>query len=133
MVVPNIDILSPIDEFIARVQFGKMHRFTFQTTSVFNGYAVEKLLRQYGVRVWGRKIVDDSMRSFLVRQRQAVWAEYVMCRAGVPLVDELLDPRNAQYPDRHPESSMPTPWTKKGIPAISFIDHLGEFLAQLVR
>jgi hypothetical protein len=133
MALPNIDILSPIDELIARAQFGKMHRFTFYMTSGFNGFQVEKLLRQYGVRIWGRKIVEDSQRSFIVRKRQAVWAEYVMCRAGVPLVGELLDPRNAQYPDRHPESSLPTPWTEKGIPAISFIDHLGEMLAKLVQ
>jgi hypothetical protein len=110
-----------------------MHRFTFYATSGFNGYKVEKLLRRYGVRVWGRKIVEGSMRSFIVRERQAVWAEYVMCRAGVPLAGELLDPRNGEYPDRHPDSSMPEPWTAKGIPAISLIDHLGEFLAGLVR
>jgi hypothetical protein len=133
MAIPNIDILSPIDEFVARAKFGKMHRFTFCATSGFNGYKVEKLLRRYGVRVWGRKVLEDNMRSFIVRERQAVWAEYVMCRAGVPLAGELLDPRNAEYPDRHPDSSMPDPWTRRGIPAISFIDHLGEFLARLVQ
>lgn len=133
MNLPYIDILSPIDELLARTQYGRMHRFTFCPTSEFNAYRVEKLLRRYGVRVWGRKIVDGSMRSFVVKERQAVWAEYVMCRAGVPLVDELLDPRNAQYPERHPEASMPTPWTERGIPAISFIDHLGDLLAKFVR
>jgi hypothetical protein len=133
MTVPNLDILGPIDELVARARFGRMYRFTFCVTSTFNGYKVQKLLRQYGVRIWGRKIVDGSMRSFVVRERQAVWAEYVMCRAGVPLVGELLDPRNAQYPERHPESTMPVPWTEKGIPAMSFIDHLSEWLASLVQ
>ncbi len=106
MNLPYIDILSPIDELLARAQYGRMHRFTFCPTSEFNAFRVEKLLRRYGVRVWGRKIVDGSMRSFVVKERQAVWAEYVMCRAGIPLVDELIDPRNAQYPERHPEASM---------------------------
>lgn len=133
MDIPNVDILSPIDELVARAKYGRMHRFTFSATSGFNGYKVEKLLRRYGVRIWGRKVIDGSMRSFLVRERQAVWAEYVMCRAGVALAGELLDPRNAEYPDRHPDSSMPEPWTEKGIPAISFIDHLGELLARIVQ
>lgn len=133
MNLPLIDVLSPIDELVARAQYGNMHRFTFVATAAFTGHKVERLLRHYGVRVWGRKIVDGSLRSFVVKQRQAVWAEYVMCRAGVPLVGELLDPRNAQYPDKHPPASMPPPWTSKGIGAISLIDHLGELLARFVE
>lgn len=132
MNLPNVDILSPVDAGLARLRHGKMHRFSFFATSGFNGYKVEKLLRQYGIRVWGRQL-NGEMRSFLVKRNQAVWAEYILCRAGVPLAGELLDPRNADYPDQHPTSSMPVPWTERGIPAISLIDHLGEWLAQLVR
>ncbi len=132
MNLPNIDILSPVDALWGRLQFGPMHRFSFYATSAFNGYRVEKLLRQYGIRVWGRRI-DGERRSFLVKQRQAVWAEYLLCRAGVPLACDLLDPRNAGYPDQHPVDSMPIPWTERGIGAISFIDQLGEWMANLIR
>jgi hypothetical protein len=126
----NLDIISPIDTFFGIARHGKMHRFTFDVNAGFTGYKVEKLLRRYGVRVWGRQ-VSGSERSFLVKRSQAVWAEYILCRAGVPLLSPLLDPRNALYPDQHPDASMPVPWTEKGVPAISFVDHLGEWLAKL--
>lgn len=132
MAMPYIDVLSPIDELMARMKYGKMHRFSYYVTSAYNGYRVEKLLRRYGIRVWGRR-VNGETRSFIVRRKQAVWAEYLLCRAGVPLACELLDPRNAEYPEQHPVNSMPIPWTEKGIPAITFIDHLGEWLASLIR
>jgi hypothetical protein len=128
---PYIDILSPLDAAFGRLQYGQMHRFSFYATSTYNGYRVEKLLRRYGIRIWGRS-VDGELRSFLVKRRQAVWAEYILCRAGVPLVSELLDPRNGQYPDQHPVDSMPIPWTEKGVPPATFIDHLGEWLAKIV-
>ncbi|MFO7634329.1 MAG: hypothetical protein R6W76_17400, partial [Caldilinea sp.] len=90
----NLDIISPIDSLFGAARHGKMHRFAFESSSDFTGYKVEKLLRRYGVRVWGRK-VSGTQRSFLVKRSQAVWAEYVLCRAGVPLLKPLLDPRNA--------------------------------------
>ncbi len=132
MSLPYIDIISPIEEIFARLQHGRMHRFYYYRTSAYNGYRVEKLLRRYGIRVWGRQINGDR-QSFVVKQKQAVWAEYVLCRAGVPLACELLDQRNAEYPDQHPVDSMPIPWTERGIPAISFIDHFGEWLAKVIR
>ena len=131
MAFPYIDILSPIDEFMARLQYGKMHRFHYYTKSAYNGYRVEKLLRRYGIRVWGRRI-DGDTQSFVVKRKQAVWAEYLLCRAGVPLACDLLDPRNAEYPEQHPVDSMPVPWTEKGIAAVTLIDHFGEWLAKVV-
>lgn len=126
----EFDILSPIDTLFGIARYGKMHRFTFDVDSGFTGYKVEKLLRRYGVRVWGRRVAGNR-RSFLVKQSQAVWAEYILCRAGVPLFGPLLDPRNALYPGQHPDATMPTPWTEQGVPAISLVDHLGEWLAKL--
>lgn len=125
----NLDIISPLDTLFGVARHGKMHRFTFDVSSGFTGYNVEKLLRRYGVRVWGRK-VSGTQRSFLVKRSQAVWAEYVLCRAGVPLLSPLIDPRNREYPERHPEDSMPDPWTENGIGPISFVDYLGEWLAK---
>jgi hypothetical protein len=90
------------------------------------------LLRQYGVRVWGREVIDDEELALLVKQRQAVWAEYLLCRAGVPLTSPLLDPRNEQYRLRHVPGTMPTPWTEHGISARSFVDHVVDLLNRVV-
>jgi hypothetical protein len=67
----------------------------------------------------------------LVKKSQAQWAEYVLCRAGIPIAGPLIDERNASYPARHPEDDMPTPWTENGVSASSFIDHLGDWLSKI--
>jgi hypothetical protein len=86
------------------------------------------LLRQYGIRIWGREISDEEELAFLVKTKQAVWAEYILCRAGVPLTSKLLDPRNEQYRLRHPPGAMPKPWTERGIGPYSFVDHVVDWL-----
>lgn len=112
-------------------RYGKMYKIRYFITSAFNGYDVEKILRRYGIRVWGRER-DDVTRSLLVKQSQAEWAEYVLCRAGVPLAGELLNPKNADYADMHADSPMPAPWSQNGIGAISVVDHLVDWMAKIV-
>ncbi len=90
------------------------------------------LLRQYGIRVWGREVGNADEIAFLVKQKQAVWAEYVLCRAGVPLTGTLLDPRNEQYRYHHAPNSMPTPWSAKGIGPHSLVDHVVDWLYRLL-
>ena len=130
MSLPEFNIISVIDEILGRSGHGAMHRFTFDSASGFTGMKVERMLRTYGIRVWGRQ-VQGSKRSFLVKRSQAVWAEYLLCRMGVPLESKILDQRNLQYPQYH-EKPMPTPWSSQGIGPISFVDKLGEFMARLV-
>jgi hypothetical protein len=109
-----------------------MHRFTFSTGGDFSGTEVEMLLRQYGIRVWGRELNHAGELAFLVKQAQAEWAEYVLCRAGVALTCQLLNPRNAEYRLRHEYQSMPRPWTKRGIGPHSFVDYVVDWLDRLV-
>jgi len=118
------DPINQLDGWYAKLTNGPMHRFTFATGTGFTGLEAEKLLRQYGVRIWGREMHNQDERAFLVKKSQAVWAEYVLCRAGAPLTCKLLDPRNAEYRERHPDGSLPIPWTGKGIGAHSFVDRV---------
>lgn len=128
-----LDIIDPLDGWFGRLQHGPMHRFTFAADGSFRGVEVEHLLRQYGVRIWGREMLDEEERAFLVKRSQAVWAEYILCRAGVPLTCELLDARNASYHLRHPENSMPDPWDANGIGPHSLVDHVVDWLNRLTR
>lgn len=130
--IPKIDIIDPIDSLFGRMLHGSMHRFSYSRQGDFTGIDVEHLLRQYGIRVWGREVTDDEEIAFLVKRKQAVWAEYLLCRAGVPLTSPLLDPRNAQYRQRHASNSMPTPWTERGIGPHSLVDHLVDWLDRLL-
>ena len=125
-----IDLLNPIDGYTGRFLHGPMHRFSFSTHGDFTGAQVEKLLRQYGIRIWGRELDNDDELAFLVKRSQAVWAEYILCRAGVPLTCQLLDPRNEQYPIFH--DSMPTPWQEKGIGPHTLVDHIVDWLDRLL-
>jgi hypothetical protein len=126
------DLINPLDGLWGRVSQGSMHRFSFLTGSGFYGYRVELLLRQYGIRVWGREMTDREEMAVLVKRRQAVWAEYVLCRAGVPLTSALIDPRNARYVERYLPGTMPQPWQPNGLRAHSFVDHLVDALDALL-
>lgn len=125
------DVIDRLDGLVGRWTHGPMHRFTFRADGGFAGIEVEHLLRQYGIRVWGREMDDPDERALLVKQSQAVWAEYILCRAGVPLTCALLDPRNAVYQQRHAPNAMPIPWTERGIGPISIIDHVVDWIDRL--
>lgn len=126
------DLINWLDGVSGRLTHGQLYRFTFSTATGFTGVEIEMLLRQYGIRIWGREIIEQKELAFLVKERQAVWAEYILCRAGVPLTSKLLDPRNEQYRQQHAPGSMPTPWSERGIGPHSFVDHVVEWLNRLL-
>lgn len=128
----NLDLIDPIDAWFGRILNGPMHRFSFSRHGGFSGAEVEMLLRQYGVRVWGREFDAPDELALLVKKRQAIWAEYILCRACVPLTCQLLDPRNEQYRQRHAPGSMPTPWTERGIRPHTMIDYIVDWLYRLI-
>jgi hypothetical protein len=128
----DLDLINPIDGVWGRAAHGQMHCFTFRADGEYSGYEIEKMLRRYGIRIWGRKMEGDQERAFLVKQTQAVWAEYLLCRAGVPLTCALLDPRNEHYCRRHEPQSMPIPWTKHGIGPSSFVDYILDLIDKIL-
>lgn len=131
MNLPNLDIINPLDGLVGRTIHGPMHRFTFDGRGQYSGRDVEMLLRQYGIHIWGREVGDDGERAFLVKRTQAVWAEYLLCRAHVPLTCPLLDARNQEYVNRFEDGSLPTPWSEQGVKARSFVDRMVDLLDRL--
>src|SRR5262245_45501006 len=83
------------------------HHFTWPLGMGRSGAEIEYLLRCYGIRATCREMGHQMGLS--VRDSQAVWAEHILCKAGVPLTSPLLDPRNAIYA-QHSGATMPTPW-----------------------
>ncbi len=126
------DLINPLDGVLGRTLHGPMHRFTFRADSEYSGYEVEKMLRRYGIRIWGREMAENEDRAFLVKESQAIWAEYLLCRAGIPLTCKLLDPRNESYRQRHAPRSMPVPWTMRGIGPSGFVDHVVDLLDKIM-
>ncbi len=80
----------------------------FQRNAGWTGIQVERLLRGYGVRIFDRGFTRDTL-CFRVAQRQHDWADYLMRRAGVPVVSAPTSATNAQAWQRH-RGTMPTPW-----------------------
>lgn len=122
------DPVNVIEGMLAGSMHGPMHEFRFSRGGGFTGIQAERLMRQYGIRVFGRLTNNPEQVGFKVKQSQAIWAEYLLLRAGVPLVTPLLDPRNRDYQRRHTAGEMPTPWQEEGIRAHSIIDHLVDWL-----
>ncbi|MEM7533965.1 MAG: hypothetical protein AAF639_17410 [Chloroflexota bacterium] len=129
-------MINSLDGWFGRTQHGPMHRFTISREGDFNGYDIEQLMQKYGIRIWGREMDGDTELAFLVKETQAVWAEYLMCRSGIPLTSPLLEPRHTHLHQQHltdaENRTMPTPWDEKGIGPISFIDHLVDWIARYI-
>jgi hypothetical protein len=80
-----------LDTFWVRAAVGPLHAFTFRRGGGFAGRDVERILTESGIRVYERVRVGRDQLGFSVRRDQALWAEYLLCRARVPLTCDLLD------------------------------------------
>jgi hypothetical protein len=56
--------------------------------SPWGGADIEALLGSKGIRLWGLGFANGEM-FFRVSRRQAAWAQYLMLKAGVPLLHQL--------------------------------------------
>lgn len=78
-----------------RTLFGlNSHQFYVPLNGGWSGHNIHQLLAKHGIAMWGWSFANGEM-FFLVKKKQAAWAQYVMLRAGVPLQGPLL----AQAPD----------------------------------
>lgn len=80
------DLINPIEGLIAGL-FHDLERITWSRDYHVAGYDMERLLRQRGIRVYGRITNDPAILGFLVRKTQAKWATYIVNArlAGRPL------------------------------------------------
>ena len=78
------------------------------------GAGHEALLKRYGVVIYGRRVTSKHL-VFRVKTKQAQWAEYLLLRAGAPVVT-TFDHRNAAWAGRHPTGSMPPAWRDRRRP-----------------
>lgn len=109
------EVILPIDGLLARAKHGKLHKFSWPASAGFTGYQVEELLQRYGIPCWGREVAFDAGddMALLVKMRQASWAEYLLCRGGIPLSSQLLDERHRYLLYSH-GATLPPAW---GVPA----------------
>jgi hypothetical protein len=105
-----IDRLEGLVRGMAYQDFG--HKFTVRYADRGGRHTraeIEALLARYGIAVYGRTH-DANCMHFLVKKRQASWAEYILLHAGVEVTSPLIDPRNQAYVAQHPPGWLPRPW-----------------------
>jgi hypothetical protein len=78
--------------------------------SSWSGLEIERLLRRHGVKLWDRGVTSQEI-FFRVKRRQVKWAEYLLLRAGVPVVSVLVEPRNRDYAAGYAPGSEPPNWS----------------------
>lgn len=71
---------------------------------------IERILGERGVKTYWYGY-SGSKLTFRVKVRQAKWAEYVLLRAGVPLLNPAFDHRNATWAAQHKHGGkLPPAW-----------------------
>jgi hypothetical protein len=100
-------ITGVVSEFVACVTSHNAPTIRVSRHSHWRGIDVERLLRRYGVKVWDRGLAGDDLY-FCVKRRQVGWAEYILLRAGVPVMSVLTEPRNREWAERYPPGSEPS-------------------------
>lgn len=113
---------------VGRTAFGA-NSWTFRVPleSDWSGSEIERFLKHYGIIIWGRRITG-SHAIFSVKGRQAVWAEYLLLRRGIPLAGRLCDPNNLLYAQQHAPGDQPPAWADRKADRKSAADKLLDWL-----
>ena len=81
-----------------------------KTPTAQTGAGYESMLKRYGVVIFGRRVTSKHL-VFSVKTKQAQWAEYLLLRAGAPVVS-TFDHRNASWASKH-GGALPPAWRDK--------------------
>ena len=94
------DVLMWLDLLSGIKRHGRLHKITY----LGPGAPIERVLRTYGVPCYGRcETFNDDERLCYVPRRQAIFAEYLLQRAGISLTSRMLGRRTAP-------GAMPREW-----------------------
>lgn len=108
---PLLDLnLVTLDSLLAVLRNGLGCKLRWVVASTWTGGRVVKLLQAYGITTYapGSPLRDPDHRSIRVPKQQARWAEYVLLRAGCPLVERPRDPGNKNITERPNDPYAPS-------------------------
>ena len=84
------DWISPLIAEVQDITNGPAHTFLIPEDCGWSGRAIERLLRDQGIKTWGLMIADN-MILITVRVVQARWAQYMLDRERIPIAYGVLD------------------------------------------
>ncbi len=80
------DWITPLETLVRDWLHGPIHRFAVPYGAGWSGKQIGRLLKGYGVPSWGWLVRYDTI-FFRVRLKQARWAQYLLERKGIAIVD----------------------------------------------
>lgn len=102
----NPDIIKWIDDARAIRKYGLGHKIKWIVCSGWNGADVERILLRYGIPAYWRDYgIGTDERGLHVPKKQAVWADWLLRRAGCPVVSRQLS--NVS------DGAMPKAWSEE--------------------
>ena len=119
----HLDWFERMDALLRDLSGEDTWRFSVPRNCGWSGTDVERLLERHGVEVWDRGFTLDCL-TFRVKRRQANWAEYLLRRRGIPVLNQPFNPLNDEYARRHAPGSEPPTGRKQSKPHRSLLDDL---------
>jgi hypothetical protein len=104
----TFDWISPLMAEIQDIANGPSHTFLIPEDCGWSGRAIERVLKDKGIKTWGLMIVDN-MILVTVRQAQARWAQYLLDRERIPIAYGLLDERTSSDTHRSKDAGSAGP------------------------
>lgn len=106
------DVLKGIDDMLAVMHHGRGYKIEWTKCATWRGIDVDRHLNARGIRTYHRDYGEGkNTLGVHVPAAQAAWADYVLRRAGVPLVSPALS--NAQ-------GGAPVPAWGTGVQTVGF-------------
>ena len=86
-----------IQDFINDPTLFQSNSWTFfipideMTSSGWSMFSAENLMDKYGIKHWGSQVTNGQL-FFSVRKDQALWAEYILLKYGIPIPESSMPP-----------------------------------------
>ncbi|MBT9173489.1 MAG: hypothetical protein DDT21_01890 [Syntrophomonadaceae bacterium] len=113
----NLNLLDTLEGVIRGLFYGDMgYRFVIRRRTKDGAHSLEDcraMLKERGVDTFWFGFDSQNMY-FRVKNRQAKWAEYILLRAGVELLNPVFDNRNVVWASQPKHNDRPVPsWTQQ--------------------
>jgi hypothetical protein len=106
----NFNYLDGLEGFVRGLFYGDMgYRFVIQRRAKGGGHSLDDcraMLKERGVATFWYGF-DSQKMYFRVKNRQARFAEYILLRAGVELLNPAFDSRNAAWANQSKHEGKP--------------------------
>ena len=106
------DWISPVAAQILDIANGPSHTFLIPEGSGWSGRDIGRMLCDHGVKTWGMMIVNHTLM-LTVRDKQARWADYLLQRSAVPLLNPITSGQPAATGTPFGDRGGPEPTTAR--------------------